>query len=1495
MAPNMSNVRRNMTALLVAAVALGATFLILITPVVNRLPAEALQQERINYLIFTPILLVALVAWTHVYLRPVARLADALKTGAPIPPALAQQARTLAFTLPIRFQYVPVLATFVIATLSDVLANLWLEDYDFVRHYSGTILITIVAASISSLLSLISRRIMSPVLVATSDIAADRGPRFDIRSRQLATILTFTFIATTLLSVLSYNVLAQNTRESQRSNYRTLGSHLTQEWMFHVSADDLPSHVAALSFEDDADAFILDAAGQPVTAVAPQLADMLPAAPLLPPPAQDWIEVPGGEVVLVPIPQSSAGWQLAFLYRVDPLRAPLIRHFLAVTLLVIVTLFAFAIITNHYIAEDLTRDVRYVTTRLEELAQGERHFQKLRVLSLDEVGDLVVALNRVQEQFKRQQAQVEERRRVAAAQARMARIVNSTLEMDQVLRLALEQLEEIVPYDSASILLRQDQNLVIAAGRGFRHPGNVIGSTFRPGENDVGYQVIQTQRTHVIPDVQHIPSWGHHRTDIEGVDTIRAWIGAPLVVQGQSLGLLALDKYTPNVYSEADGEKVGAFASQIATAVYNARLYQEAQAAADRLALLHEISQHISTLLNVDTLLREVAERVKAVFDLQMVSINLLDPETETLALAARAGQPGDARSELAIPLSTGGRVVGAFNLESDQANAFDEDAVRLMTALAQQLAAGLENARLFQDAHRHAARLQFVHEVSQTISSILTIDELLAAVINAITFTFGYTHVVIFLRDEESNVFLVGAQKGYPPKQIMSLSIHADGQGIVAAAARQREVLVIHDVRQDPRYVEALPNVRSELAVPLQVGDRVVGVLNLESTALHAFDEDDVRLITALGQQLSVALENVRHFERARAHALEMEVMAANLAEEKSKLDAILNNVTAGLLVTDPHTHVLLVNPAFEEMFGRPASTLVGRALSQAVAEATLHRLVDDALADPNVAVMADIPMPDGRTLKASSTTIQEQGRIIGVVTVLRDVTHEKEVDRMKTEFISTVSHELRTPLTSVMGFAKLIRRSFDRIILPTLPADRNVHKAAQRIGNNLDIIIAEGERLTRLINDVLDVAKIEAGKIEWHDRPFDLLALLQQARESVAALASAKGLPVHIRAVDSLPTITADPDRILQILTNLISNAIKFTDAGEIVVSARALAAGEKIHRWYAPPQGSGGVVISVSDTGVGISEEETPRLFQRFQQLASDALTTKPKGTGLGLVICREIVTHYGGDIWVDSTPGAGSTFHFTLPIAPLAEPVQPVPPVISEIRRRVTGTLPPADSQGRTAQVLIADDEPHIRFLLAQELNEAGYHTIEASNGNEAIALARRHRPDVILLDVMMPELSGFDVTRVLKSDPDTAAIPILILSIIEDRNHGLTLGADAYLTKPVALGDLLNTIAALLSQGYAARTAVVAVKDRSAIETITAALRDQGFTVVEAYDPRGAIATAHALKPDLVILDEVVSSLNDAEVIKALRFQNSSSRSTIVVISGEQLAPDSAQE
>lgn len=468
---------------------------------------------------------------------------------------------------------------------------------------------------------------------------------------------------------------------------------------------------------------------------------------------------------------------------------------------------------------------------------------------------------------------------------------------------------------------------------------------------------------------------------------------------------------------------------------------------------------------------------------------------------------------------------------------------------------------------------------------------------------------------------------------------------------------------------------------------------------------------------------------------------------------------------------------------------------------------------------------------------------------------TAAEEADAAKSAFLSTVSHELRTPLTSVLGFAKIIKKRLEDRIFPLVPTeDRKVAQTIQQVDDNLKVVVSEGERLTKLIDDVLDLAKIEAGKLEWHMGDVSIGEVIDHATNATSSLFEQKGLRL-VKAVDpELPALTGDRDRLVQVVINLISNAVKFTDEGS--VTCRAERRGTDL-------------VVSVVDTGVGIAPADQPKVFERFKQVG-DTLTDKPKGTGLGLPICKEIIEHHGGHVWVESAVGQGSTFAFSLPLtdAPAVETGGPVQlaALLRQLRDQVAVTTP--RTSDRQPRILVVDDEANIRELLTQEFTEAGYAVDTAANGREAVARVRTERPDLVVLDVMMPEMNGFDVAAVLKNDPVTMDIPIVILSIVQDRERGYRVGVDRYLTKPIDTDLLFREVGALIEQRKSHKRVLVVDEDASTVKSLTDVLATRGYSVVEA-GLDDVVERAMALQPDIILLNAVASG---ASAVRMLRFE-----------------------
>lgn len=434
--------------------------------------------------------------------------------------------------------------------------------------------------------------------------------------------------------------------------------------------------------------------------------------------------------------------------------------------------------------------------------------------------------------------------------------------------------------------------------------------------------------------------------------------------------------------------------------------------------------------------------------------------------------------------------------------------------------------------------------------------------------------------------------------------------------------------------------------------GDQVLGIWGLGPVPVHQlYKAAEVRILQALARQAAVAIEKASLVDRLeeRGEFLEAEVHRRMhvLERERNRLNTILQNMVDGLLVTSPDGKIIMVNPVVEDLLHRSAQHLVAQPLEKFLDGEALQRAIGRSWGQPGRTEIVEFTLR-GQNIRAVTTTLRDRS---AVVTMLRDVTQDVEVDRMKSEFISSVSHELRTPLTSIVGFTKLIQRAFKHDLSPVLPDEAKVQETRTQIEQNLDIMLEESKRLADLVDDVLDVAALDTGEAEWHDQLYNFPALLQRVVDHMRPVASEKELQIRLRIDRGVLQLEADPDRIEQVLSNLLSNAIKFTSKGTVTVSASALDVGQRVHGWRAPEGGA--IHVTVKDTGLGIPRAAQAELFQRFRQI-DDSTGQKPRGSGLGLVICREIITHYGGIIWVESEMGKGSAFSFVLPVHHRTEP-------------------------------------------------------------------------------------------------------------------------------------------------------------------------------------------------------------------------------------------------
>jgi signal transduction histidine kinase/CheY-like chemotaxis protein len=461
-------------------------------------------------------------------------------------------------------------------------------------------------------------------------------------------------------------------------------------------------------------------------------------------------------------------------------------------------------------------------------------------------------------------------------------------------------------------------------------------------------------------------------------------------------------------------------------------------------------------------------------------------------------------------------------------------------------------------------------------------------------------------------------------------------------------------------------------------------------------------------------------------------------------------------------------------------------------------------------------------------------------------------DADRHKSVFLASMSHELRTPLNAILGFSELL-----------IDAPDGEFPAATRT-RFLTQIHASGKHLLGLINDILDLSKIEAGQMELRLQTVSVAEVVAQALSTVEPLAAQKQIRIQTGEM-SAGEITADAGKLKQMLLNLVANAVKFTpDGGEVTVSS---SRHEKT------------VEIAVADTGIGIAPKDHARVFQGFQQVDS-GMERQQAGTGLGLHLTRRFAALHGGDVLIDSQLGKGSVFTITLPIeAPKG--AAPVPQ-----RARDGGV----DGKDVRPLVLVVEDDPAAAELLTRQIDQAGFKTSVARNGAEAIARARELKPAAITLDILLPDLDGWEVLTRLKQAPETSDIPVVVVSVVDNPELGMALGALDYFVKPVPAKELMSRLTRFRFPGTSGRQLTVLVVDDEEAnrEWLQGVLEPAGFAVILAKGGKEAIELARTNVPDLVLLDLMMPEVTGFEVVEALRDQASTRGIPIMVLTAKTL-------
>ena len=568
-------------------------------------------------------------------------------------------------------------------------------------------------------------------------------------------------------------------------------------------------------------------------------------------------------------------------------------------------------------------------------------------------------------------------------------------------------------------------------------------------------------------------------------------------------------------------------------------------------------------------------------------------------------------RSIVSVPLIGRRHYRGVLTYAHPEPGRFSDRHLQWLRTAAGQAAVAMDNAYLFAREQRRAVQFRLLNSVTQDMSSVLEMEQLLDVVVNLIQRTFSYYYVGLGLRQEDGVVVRAVAADVEGAERPALIGTQ-DDSGVVAWVVQNGRPLLVNNVQQDTRYVEkeGLEETRAELALPILSRGEVIGVLDIRSRSINTFDPDDVVMLETLTAQVAIAMQNAQFF-----HAL---------SDQRERLNAILNSVTNAVLVADEDGRLLLVNPAARRLLNL-SEQAIGRKLESGDLGSGLEPYFTKPI-PAGETLTGELEMEDELSFQVVATPVVVDGKRAGRAVLLQDITHFRALSQLKDDFVAAVSHDLKNPLAVIQASSYWLAQPD----VPNEKRDEMIESIQRSVG-----------RMNNLITQLLELGRLESGMgVELAD--VDIQPVLQQVMEEFGRQAQQSDLALRLEA-PPLPLVHADLKRLRQALSNLLSNAIKYTPAGGTILL-------------QAVPKDDH-VLLQVKDSGVGIAPRDQPYIFDKFYRGQASDLQ-EAEGSGLGLAIVKSIVVGHNGRVWVESEPGKGSTFFLTVPLATNGPPLESV---------------------------------------------------------------------------------------------------------------------------------------------------------------------------------------------------------------------------------------------